>query len=251
MARQGAAARGTRRRGWVSRLARALLIAAAAFVLLSGAAVLALRWIPPVTTAFMLDARLDAWRAGEKDYRTRYSWVPFDRISGHAGIAVIAAEDQRFADHGGFDFKAIGEAAKRNASGKRIRGASTISQQVAKNVFLWSGRSWVRKGIEVWFTLLIETLWPKQRILEVYLNVAEFGRGVYGVEAASQRFFRKPAASLTRREAATLAAVLPSPRRFRADAPSRYVAARRDWIMGQMSALGGRSHLQRLDQDRS
>lgn len=220
-------------------------------MLLSGAAVLALRWVPPATTAFMLDARLGAWRAGDADYRTRYDWVAMDRISGHAGVAVIAAEDQQFAKHRGFDFKAIGEAAKRNARGKKLRGASTITQQVAKNLFLWPGRSWIRKGFEAWFTVLIEALWPKRRILEVYLNIAEFGPGTYGVEAASRRYFRKPAATLTRREAAALAAVLPSPRRFRVDAPSRYVAARRDWIMRQMTALGGRSHLRRLDQDRS
>jgi monofunctional biosynthetic peptidoglycan transglycosylase len=127
-----------------------------------------------------------------------------------------------------------------------VRGASTISQQVAKNLFLWRGQSWFRKGLEAGITVLIEACWSKQRILEVYLNVAEFGRGTYGVQAASQRFFRKDAAKLTRSEAALLAAVLPAPTRFRADAPSRYVKKRQAWILRQMSALGGTSYLAQL-----
>jgi monofunctional biosynthetic peptidoglycan transglycosylase len=135
---------------------------------------------------------------------------------------------------------------KENAKRKRPRGASTITQQVAKNLFLWNGASYVRKGLEAWFTVLLEACWPKERILEVYLNVAEFGRGVYGVEAASRRFFRKSAASLSPYEAATLAAVLPNPRRLRADRPSRYVAERRDWIVSQMRGLGGRAYLRRM-----
>jgi monofunctional glycosyltransferase len=157
---------------------------------------------------------------------------------------VVAAEDQKFPSHRGFDVESIGDAWEQRARG-RVRGASTISQQVAKNLFLWSGRSWVRKGFEAWFTVLIESLWSKQRILEVYLNVAEFGPGIYGAEAAAQRHFGKPAAALTRREAALLAAVLPDPRAMRAAVPSAYVARRARWIERQAAQLGGPAYLGR------
>ena len=155
------------------------------------------------------------------------------------GVAVIAAEDQNFEDHFGFDWQAIEKAIAHNEHSRRKRGASTVSQQTAKNLFLWESRSWVRKGFEVYFTLLLETLWPKRRILEVYLNIVEFGDGVYGVEAASRKFFGRSAAALTPGQAALLAAVLPSPRRFRADAPSPYVRGRQEWILRQMRQLGG------------
>lgn len=221
----------------------ALLGAAALSVLL----VLLLRWVPPLTSAFMLAERGSALLEGDFEYRNDYRWVPLERISPHAAMAAIAAEDQQFPFHAGFDFESIRKAVQHNAKSKRKRGASTISQQVAKNLFLWSGRSWARKGLEVWFTVLIETLWPKERILEVYLNIAEMGRGVFGVEAAAQRFYGKSAARLTRREAATLAAVLPNPKRFKAVAPSPYVQRRRETIMAQMRALGGPGFLKQLD----
>ena len=176
---------------------------------------------------------------GGKSYPIDYRWVPWDRIARHAGLAVIAAEDQNFPTHHGFDLESLQKAIDAHEKGKRLRGASTISQQVAKNVFLWSGRSFVRKGLEAYFTVLVELMWPKRRILEVYLNVAEMGSGVFGVEAASQRFFRKPAAKLTPSEAALLAAVLPNPIRLRAARPSAYVEARRAWILQQMGQLGG------------
>ncbi len=224
-------------------------IAVLAFVLLSAAAVLTLRWVDPWTSAFMLGERRDALLAGNFGYSNRYEWVDLEAISPHAALAVIAAEDQLFPFHAGFDFESIREAVRHNAKGRRIRGASTISQQVAKNLFLWSGRSYLRKGLEAWFTVLIELAWPKERILEVYLNVAEFGRAVYGVEAAARQFFRKPASRLTRREAATLAAVLPNPKVMRADRPSAYVARRRDRILGQMRALGGPAYLRQLDDE--
>jgi monofunctional biosynthetic peptidoglycan transglycosylase len=190
----------------------------------------------------MLNASLAHY--SEKNYSTRYEWVDFGKISPNAAIAVIAAEDQQFPFHRGFDLESIRDAMEENAKRKRPRGASTLSQQVAKNLFLWNGGGYVRKAVEAWFTVLIELMWPKERILEVYLNIAQFGRGVFGVEAASQKFFRKPAARLTRAEAATLAAVLPNPIRMRADRPSRYVESRRDWILGQMSGLGGREYLE-------
>ena len=207
----------------------------ASIVLLTVAIVLLLRWIPPPTSAFMLQQRLSGTVV---DYR----WTPMDRISPHAALAVIASEDQKFFDHWGLDLKAIVDAIEDNRNRRRPRGASTISQQVVKNLFLWSGRSYLRKGIEVYFTLLMELLWPKTRILEVYLNIAEMGYGVFGVEAAGQRFFHKPAGRLNRREAATLAAVLPNPRRMMADQPSDYVIRRTWQIIEQMQALGGTGH---------
>jgi monofunctional biosynthetic peptidoglycan transglycosylase len=158
----------------------------------------------------------------------------------------VAAEDQRFPQHRGFDFKQIDKALADRERGRRVRGASTISQQVAKNLFLWPGQSWVRKGIEAGLTVLIELAWPKPRILEVYLNVAEFGRGTWGVQAASRRYFRKDASRLTRSEAALLAAVLPAPRKYRVDAPSKYVRHRQAWIERQMRSLGGNGYLANL-----
>ena len=242
--------------GWRARFGRGyaatvkwLGIAALGFIVLSAAAVLALRWIDPWTTAFMAEARAGAWLRLDFSYSNHYRWVDLDDISPHAAIAVIASEDQQFPFHAGFDFKSIREAIRHNAHSRKVRGASTISQQVAKNLFLWSGRSWLRKGLEAWFTVLIEAFWPKERILEVYLNVAEFGPGIWGVEAASQGFFRKPAARLTRAQSATLAAVLPNPNLMHADRPSAYVAARRQKILGQMRALGGPAYLRQLDDE--
>lgn len=223
--------------------------AALAIVGASVLVVLLLRFVPPLTSAFMIERRLERISDGDLTTPNAYDWMPLERIAPHAAIAVIAAEDQLFPFHAGFDFKSIREAIRYNARGRKVRGASTISQQVAKNMFLWSGRSYVRKGLEAWFTVLVEFLWPKERILEVYLNVAEFGPGTYGVEAASRKFFRKPASRLTRREAATLAAVLPSPARLHAEAPSAYVQRRIEFIMGQMRALGGESYLRQLGDD--
>jgi monofunctional biosynthetic peptidoglycan transglycosylase len=217
------------------------------FLLLTAVPVLLLRWIHPFTSAFMIEAQANAIATRDQKYETHYDWVDLEQISPHAALAVIASEDQQFPFHTGFDLKSIREAVRENAHRKRPRGASTISQQVAKNLFLWNGASYVRKGIEAWLTVLIETLWPKERILEVYLNVAEFGPGVYGVEAASLRFYRKHAARLTRAEAATLAAVLPNPIRMHADRPSAYVMSRRDWILGQMRGLGGRQYLESVE----
>jgi monofunctional biosynthetic peptidoglycan transglycosylase len=232
-----------RRRSLPTRLLRALGIAALGAAVACALVVLLLRWVPVPLTSFMLQDRIAALRSGGKDHSFEHDWVAWEEISPNAAVAVVAAEDQKFAYHLGFDVESIDRAMKEAKRGRRLRGASTISQQVAKNLFLWPGQSWVRKGFEAWFTLLIEALWPKQRILEVYLNSAEFGRGVWGVEAASQRFFGKPAKRLSRQEAALLAAVLPNPKRFRADAPSGYVRQRQAWILQQMSALGGSAYL--------
>ena len=210
-------------------------------------AVASLRWINPPFTAFMGEAQAAAWSSRDASYVYRHSWVDLDRISPNLALAVVASEDQKFPEHWGFDVPAIEKAYALNQHSHKVHGASTISQQVAKNLFLWSGRSYLRKGLEAYFTVLIEALWPKRRILEVYLNIAEFGYGTYGAEAAAQRFFHKPASRLSRGDAAVLAAVLPSPERFSAVAPSRYVQQRREWILGQMQALGGPEMLDEVD----
>lgn len=225
---------------------RLTLILLLAFLAVTAALVLALRWIDPPTSAFMLRERLAAWSAGDATFKLRHRWVDGAQVSPHAKVAVIAAEDQKFMDHHGFDLESIGQALEERERG-RVRGASTISQQVAKNLFLWSGQSWVRKGLEAYFTVLIETLWPKERILEVYVNVAEFGKGVFGVGAASELYFRKPAARLSVPEAALLAAVLPNPKRLRIGSPSAYVRSRQRWIIAHMRQLGGTSLLEKTD----
>jgi monofunctional biosynthetic peptidoglycan transglycosylase len=205
---------------------------------LSVLAVVALRWVPPVTSAFMVGRWLAGVTGREPAVAIRYDWVPWRAIAPAAALAVVAAEDQRFPTHRGFDLDAIRTALRERSV--RPRGASTITQQVARNLFLWSGRSWVRKGLEAYFTVLIELVWPKRRILEVYLNVAELGDGIYGVEAASRHFFHTSAAGLTRRQAALLAAVLPNPKLLRAGRPSAFVFVRARSIEGQMARLGPR-----------
>ena len=192
-----------------------------------------LRFVPPLTTAFMLAHKWPLAHGDDACDDILYEWVPRRAIAKNVFRAVIAAEDQRFASHHGFDFDAIGDALEdRDASGN-TRGASTISQQVAKNVFLWPGRSFLRKGLEAWLTIWIEVLWPKQRILEVYVNVAQFGRCTFGVGAASRAFFRKPSSALTQGEAALLAAVLPNPVKRRVENPSGRVRSRATWIARQ------------------
>ena len=231
-------ARGKKKKAW-RRVAIGLLWKAAAVVLvISVLPVLGLRWLAPPTSAFMIQQRISGIPI---DYR----WVPLSRISPEAALAVIASEDQNFFKHWGVDVEAIGDAIEDNRSRALPRGASTISQQVAKNLFLWPGRSYLRKGVEIYFTLLLEILWPKQRILEVYLNIVETGRGVFGVEAAARRFFGKQAAGLNRREAATLAAVLPSPKTMFAERPSSYLKRRTRDIMKQMNLMGGTRLLKR------
>jgi monofunctional biosynthetic peptidoglycan transglycosylase len=212
------------------------------WLLLLGAAVClgsigAMRWVDPPTSAFMLRHQ---WLS---DAELHHRWVDWERISPWMRLAVVASEDQRFPMHNGFDVQAIAEALEDHAEGEPLRGASTLSQQVAKNLFLTPSRSFVRKGIEAVLTVLIEALWPKQRILEVYLNIAQFGPNTFGVGAASERFFGIDAADLDRWQAAALAAVLPNPDELSAADPSRYVRQRQDWIVRQMQRLGGRSYL--------
>lgn len=228
------------------RVARGLALLVLGCVAATALPVIAMRWVDPWTSAFMLAARKDAALAGDWRTANRYEWRDFNAIAPHVAVAVIAAEDQLFPFHSGFDLESIREAMQDNARSKRVRGASTITQQVAKNLFLWKGRSWLRKGLEAWFTVLLELCWPKQRILEVYLNIAEFGPRVYGAEAAAQQYFGRPAAMLTPRNAALMAAVLPNPKRFSIAAPSAYVLRRAAWIEGQMRALGGPRYLEQL-----
>ena len=213
------------------------------FLLITCTQVLLLRWIPPVSSAFMIGRQVDALIVRDWNFRLSYRWRDSGYISRNLPISLVAAEDQTFPDHHGFDFKAIDKALTNNKRGRHVRGASTISQQVAKNLFLWSGRSYLRKGLEAWYTVLIEFMWSKQRILEVYANIAEFGDGVYGAEAAAQSFFGKSAAGLTATESARLAAVLPNPKRYSAKNPGAYVQTRARWIERQVRRLGGTAYL--------
>lgn len=209
--------------------------------------VVLLRFVDPMVSTVMVFRQLEAWGEGDWKFRIHYQWRDMDEMAPSVPISLVAAEDQRFPEHNGFDLKAIEKARKHNADGGRLRGASTISQQTAKNVFLWQGRSWLRKGLEAWYTVLIEVFWPKQRILEVYANVAEFGDGVYGVQAAAQQYWHKDAARLTPAESARLAAVLPSPRRYSAAKPGPYVQRRATWIQRQARQLGGAGYIDDAD----
>lgn len=208
--------------------------------------ILCLRWIPPPGSSFMLIRQIERLTPGSDVPPIHYTWIDRDRISPLMALAVIAAEDQHFPSHWGFDFTAISQAVEYNTSSPKIRGASTITQQTAKNLFLWGGRSYLRKGLEAGLTLCLELLWSKERILEVYLNIAEFGDGIYGVHAAAARFFGKTPAQLTLHEAALLAGVLPSPRSLHADHPSFYLQSRARWITSHMGKLGGTRFLDQL-----
>jgi monofunctional glycosyltransferase len=200
------------------------------------------RYAPVPVTILQLSRCVEQFNE-DRPIRLRKDWQPLERISPHLQLAVVCAEDQKFPQHKGFDIEAIEKALERNKKGKKLRGASTISQQTAKNVFLWEGRTWLRKGLEVYFTALIELIWGKERILEVYLNVIEMGDGIYGAESASQAYFKKEAVKLTRAEAALLASILPSPRKYSVTAPGTYMRKRQDWVMGQMAQWGGKLEL--------
>ncbi|KLE36983.1 peptidoglycan transglycosylase [Serratia sp. TEL] len=232
------------RKGVIAFLRRIFLRAVIVLAVFWGGGIALFSVMPVPFSAVMVERQLGAWLSGDFGYVAHSDWVSMDEISPWMGLAVIAAEDQKFPDHWGFDVSAIEKALAHNERNEnRIRGASTLSQQTAKNLFLWDGRSWVRKGLEAGLTLGMETVWSKKRILTVYLNVAEFGDGVFGVEAAAQRYFHKPASRLSLSEAALLAAVLPNPLRFKASAPSGYVRSRQAWIMRQMRQLGGESFM--------
>jgi len=197
------------------------------------------RWVPVPFSSLMIQRQIASLWEKDKRYQFRYHWVDMGRISPYAPLAVVASEDQKFFTHMGFDFEAMEKAWEHNLHRRRVHGASTISQQLAKNLFLWPERSFLRKGMEVYFTLLLEGLWPKRRILEVYLNIVEFGPGLFGIEAASQTYFHKPAARLNSGEAAILAAILPSPLRSNPMRPSGYISQRAGHIQQQMQLMGG------------
>ena len=208
------------------------------FFIISIVSVILFRFIPIPITPTMLYLLGEQAFDSERRIVLKKDWESLSNISPNMKLAVIAAEDQLFYEHYGFDFAAIKKAIRNNEKGKRLKGGSTISQQTAKNAFLLPHRSYLRKGLEAYFTMLIELLWSKDRIMEVYLNVIEFGNGVYGVEAAAQHFFKKPASKLSKDEAALLAAVLPNPIRFRVDKPSSYVLRRKNWIKRQIGRMG-------------
>lgn len=195
------------------------------------------RFIPVPITPLMVIRLYEQAVDEKKELRLYKDWVSMNHISKNMPQAVVAAEDQKFMDHNGFDWEAMKKAWENNKKGKRVKGASTISQQTAKNVFLWPGRNLIRKGLEAYFTFLIEIIWSKERIMEVYLNVIEMGEGVYGIEAAAQTNFKKSAAKLNRNESALIAAVLPNPRRWSPARPTPYIQGRQVWILRQMNNI--------------
>lgn len=199
--------------------------------------VLFYKWVPVPITPLMLIRNIEQVQNNKKVV-LKHDWVPIEAISKNLQLAVICSEDQNFLNHNGFDIAAIKKAMDNNQKGRRIKGASTISQQTAKNVFLWPQRSWFRKGLEAYFTFLIECLWSKERIMEVYLNSIEMGHGIYGVEEASKYWFNKPAIKLNRNEAVAIVAILPNPLKYRANPATNYIQGRKNWIMRQMNFFG-------------
>lgn len=209
-----------------------------------------LRFIDPPFSSFMAIRQFEAWGSGDFKFRIAYDWRDMGKMSPNVPVALVAAEDQLFAEHSGFDMAAIQQARAKNQKGKRIRGGSTISQQTAKNLFLWSGSGWtrwLRKGLETYYTFWMELIWPKERILEVYANVAEFGDGVYGAQAAARTFYRKDASRVSAAEAARMAAVLPNPKRYSVAKPGPYVQRRANAIQRQMGNIGGKAYLEGLE----
>ena len=216
------------------------------FFLLTFFSVFIMRWINPITTSIMIQRKIEALIEMKSRQMIAQEWFSYDDISRQMPLAIIAAEDQNFPFHFGFDFKEIEKVIKQSNHGRRLRGASTITQQVAKNLLLWEGRSFIRKGLEAYFSLLIELLWSKERIIEVYMNIVEMGDMIFGVGAASQIYFKKSPNKLTRSQAALLTAVIPNPKRFSVRNPSHYILRRQNWIINQMSSLGGTVYLENL-----
>lgn len=250
MTHLAAGARGARRRPFVRRWSRRLLWALVVFVAITWLPVVILRFVPPLTSAYMLERRISqAWH-GNLGFEIRYQWVPWKRIAPVVPLAMVAGEDQTFPFNHGFDIPSIRAAIDEAEAGGRLRGASTITQQTARNLFLWSGGGFFRKGLEAYFSVLIDVTWPKRRVLEVYANIAELGNGIYGVEAAAQAYFHESASRLTAHQAALLAAVLPNPRGWHADRPSPYIQRRAAWIERQMRQLGGVSYVRDPDPPR-
>ncbi len=218
------------------------------FFIVSIVSTLVFRWVPVPFTPLMIKRCVEQKMDG-KSMKLSKDWVSLDEISPHLQLAVVCSEDQNFLLHYGFDFKALKKAMMNNEKGKKLRGGSTISQQTAKNVFLWDGRNYVRKAFEVYFTLLIETLWSKERIMEAYLNVIEFGDGIYGAEAAAQHYFKKSAAKLSREEAAILSSLLPNPRSYGKNINGKYIQGRKIWTLQQMRFWGGKLDYDKYDEE--
>lgn len=210
-------------------------------ILFSIVSIIIMRWINPWGSMLMLERKITNWNVTQQRI-----WKDWDEISDNIKIAVIASEDQNFSNHWGFDFKAINTALEYNKNNKKIHGASTITQQVAKNIFLWPNRSWIRKGFESWFTIWIEFIWPKKRTLEIYLNSVEWGEGIFGIEAASRHYFNVSAKRLTVYQASLLAATLPNPRKWNPAAPNNYVQKKAVWIQNQIKNLGDKNYLKQL-----
>lgn len=224
---------------WIGRALAGLVLFSLLFILL-------LRWINPPTSAFMMQRSVTAWWDGEEDFELYQSWTDWKNMSPHIKMAAITSEDQNFANHWGIDFGSVQKALEEYERGQDLRGASTITQQTAKNLFLWPAQSYIRKGVEAYFALLLELLWSKERILEVYLNIVEFGNGTYGVQAAAERYFNTSPARLSKAQSALMVTALPSPKRYNLAAPSSYMRERQRWVMQYMDLLGNPSYLDKL-----
>jgi len=236
-----------KKRNPFKKAAKLLAAALIAFIYLSFLSVLLLKWFHPPTSAFMLQRQLEVSRDNKQDFEINYEWADWQEISPYIKVAAITSEDQRYADHWGLDMDAIEKAIDEHRRGESLRGASTITQQTAKNLFLWPGQSFVRKGIEAYFALLMEGLLSKKRILEIYLNIAEFGNGVYGVKAASNIYFNTEPSDLDMMQSALMVTALPSPRRYNLADPSPYMIERRNWILQYMFYLGNTDYLKKLE----
>jgi len=236
-----------KKRNPFKKAAKLLAAALIAFIYLSFLSVLLLKWFHPPTSAFMLQRQLEVSLNDNQDFEINYEWADWQEISPYVKVAAITSEDQRYADHWGLDMDAIEQAIDEHQRGESLRGASTITQQTAKNLFLWPGQSFVRKGIEAYFALLMEGLLSKKRILEIYLNIAEFGNGVYGVKAASDIYFNTEPADLDMMQSALMVTALPSPRRYNLADPSPYMIERRNWILQYMFYLGNTDYLKKLE----
>jgi monofunctional glycosyltransferase len=230
----------------IKNLSKIILRIFLGLILFSIFTVLLLKWLNPLTSSIMIQRKIEAIVLWKERQMIAYEWVSYDEISKQMALAVIAAEDQNFPFHSGLDFEQIEKAIEQSNRGRKLRGASTITQQVAKNLFLWEGRSFIRKGLEAYFAVLIELLWSKERILEVYLNIIEMGDMIFGVGAASQIYYKKHPGKLTRSQAAILTAIIPNPIRYSVKRPSGYILRRQNWILGQMNSLGGVEYLKNL-----
>ncbi len=218
------------------------------FLILSTASVIIFRWVPVPVTPLMLIRCIEQKNDG-KSMTLKHHWVSLEKISPKLQLAVVCSEDQNYLKHFGFDWGAIQKAVTANENGKKLRGGSTITQQTAKNVFLWPGRSFIRKGFEAYFTLLIEIFWSKKRIMEVYLNSIEMGNGVYGADAAAQYWFKKNALNLNKDESAAITSILPNPIKYVANPPSAYIAKRKVWVKQQMSFWGNQLDYNKYNDD--